>query len=91
MEPQLIENSALDTWMQNKYKKGFIPYIVFAVISFFFIKTGVILAILYTGIRTEFMISTLRYGDTMNSRRLELIEEKLEIEVDYNAIHKTKG
>jgi hypothetical protein len=91
MEPQLIENTPLDKWMHDNYKKGFIPYIVFAIISFFFLKVGVILTILYVGIRTELMISALRYGDTINSRRLEHIEEKLEIEVDYNAIHQTKG
>jgi hypothetical protein len=91
MEPKLIENTALEKWMRDNFKKGLIPYVVLAIISFFFVKIGLVLTILYVGVRTELMISALRYGDTVNSRRLESVEEKLDLEVDYDAIHQAKG
>lgn len=91
MEPKLIENSSLDKWMTSLWKIGIIPYLIFAAIAFFNIKIGVILSILWIGIRTEFLFATLRYGDTINSRRLELVEDNIELKIDYDNIHSRKG
>tara|TARA_R110002167_G_scaffold365468_1_gene590297 strand:- start:7952 stop:8227 length:276 start_codon:yes stop_codon:yes gene_type:complete len=91
MEPKYIDNSKLDKWMIRLYKIGFVPYFIIAIVAFFFLKTGVILAILYIGMRTEFLIASLRYGDTINSRRLEVVEEYNKIVIDYELLHSRKG
>jgi hypothetical protein len=91
MEPLLIENSILVKWMNKTYRTNFIPYLIFAIISFFYLKVGVIATILYIGFRTEFLLACLRYGDTVNSRRLEMIEENIGFKVDYKSIHNREG
>jgi len=91
MEPEYIDHTPLAAWMSSLWKKGLITYILLACLTYFYLKLGVVLSILYIGIRTEVLISSLRYGDTVNSRRLEIIEDNTETEIDYDKIHSTKG
>ncbi len=87
MEPKFIDGSVLDRWMRREFKKGLIPYALITGVAFFYLQIGFILAVVWIAIRTELMISALRYSDTVNSRRLEGLEEKAGMEVDYELIH----
>ena len=91
MEPQFVENSTLHKWVKNKYRWGILPYVLIAAISFFFMQAGVVLAILYVGVRTEVVLASLHYGDTVNSRRLEFLEDKMIEKIDYKAVHQVAG
>ena len=91
MEPKYVENSVLSKWLLLKFKLGLIPYVLIVVATIVHLPTGIVAAIMWVGIRTEFMLATLRYGDTVNSRRLEMLEDKMGLEIDYEAIHASSG
>jgi hypothetical protein len=91
MEPKSIHGSPLSKWVDKTWKRGVVPYIILAVVAFFSVKIGVILTILWVGFRTEYLLACLRYGDTVNSRRLEAVEEGTGAKPDYELIHSRSG
>jgi len=86
-----MRDSALWAWARAKYRYGLIPYFAFAALAIFQLQLAVIFAVLWVGFRTEVLLAALRYGDTVNARRLNVIEERLGIAVDANAIHASSG
>jgi len=91
MEPEFIHGSRLSEWLGKTWKRGVVPYVILAVVAFFNVKFGVILTIIWVGFRTEYLFACLRYGDTVNSRRLEAVEEGTGTKPDYELIHSRGG